>query len=83
MAVLISVRAPTLFHAADQPAPSALMHSLPAATQGLTLTQSQCPPTSACLTLTLFAMVVVIRGTAQTEGGGVTHTYSSVQCWGH
>ena len=26
--------------------------------------------------------IVVIRGTAQTEGG-VTHTYSSVQCWGH
>ena len=25
---------------------------------------------------------VVIRGTAQTEDG-VTHTYSSVQCWGH
>ena len=27
-------------------------------------------------------LLVVIGGTAQTEGG-VTHTYSSVQCWGH
>ena len=55
-ATLTSERASALLYAADEPAHCTRTVSA-AATQGLTLTQSRCLPTSACLSQTAFAVV--------------------------
>ena len=65
---LTCVRASTLFYATDQRAHRTRMYSLrclhagPYLAQGPTLTQPRYPPTSACPTQTLFAMVNFVWG---------------------